>query len=159
VDIANGIAAGKALLDVAKLVTDMVNSPNPDVVAVRSKIHEMLIHAVNAQMALGEARVEITTLQQQLDDRLVFKTLQADMEFRLDGSFFIRSSEASRGLIAYCPICWEVDRKAVPMKSSEGMSCFNCPVHKTFYETQEYRQKRLERRGTTVRRQPRSGHR
>lgn len=67
--ILEGIAAAKAALDVTKVIDDLVNRPTLDVVAVRTKVHEMLIHLVNTQSALSSVQVEIMELRQQLDNR------------------------------------------------------------------------------------------
>lgn len=103
--ILEGIAAGKAALDVSKIIMDMVNRPDGNLADVRGKVSELLIHVVNAQVALGEARVEISELQTLLDDREALKALNNDMDFHVDGGFFIRKSETNKGLIAYwtCP--------------------------------------------------------
>jgi hypothetical protein len=64
--VGEGISAVKASLELAKLLSDRLNRPEIDVADVRSKVHEMLIHMVNAQVALGEAQIEISELRQQL---------------------------------------------------------------------------------------------
>ncbi|MEI9974285.1 MAG: hypothetical protein WDO73_20890 [Ignavibacteriota bacterium] len=50
--IAAGITPAKASLELAKLIGKL-NHPNIDVADVRAKVHEMLIHMLNAQVALG----------------------------------------------------------------------------------------------------------
>ena len=85
--IAAGITATKATLDVAKLLMDKLNVPDVDVHDVRSKVQEMLIHAVNAQTALGVAQIELAELRHRLDSQEAFKVVAEDMEYQKDGGF------------------------------------------------------------------------
>jgi hypothetical protein len=129
-------AAAKASLEVAKILSDRLNRPDIDVADVRAKVHEMLIHVVNAQVALGEAQIEISDLRRQLDDGDAMKAFDRDMEFQVDGGFYIRQSEATRGLIPYCPIYWKKDGKAIPLEASYAVpERFNCSIHHTEYKT------------------------
>lgn len=64
--ISEGITAIRATVEVAKIPNDQLNRPGFDAAAARDKLHEMLIHAVNAQTALAEAMIEITELRAQL---------------------------------------------------------------------------------------------
>jgi hypothetical protein len=133
--ILEGISAVKASLELAKLVSDRLNRPDIDVADVRAKVHEMLIHMVNAQMALGEAHIEISDLRRQLEEREVLKELDADMDYQVDGGFYIRKSEASKGVIAYCPICWKDTLKAIPMQATMTPGWFRCNIHKVVHRT------------------------
>jgi hypothetical protein len=83
--IAETIAALKGALDVSKIVNDLVNRSDIDVVEVRSKVHQMLIHVVNAQTGLAETQMEIYDLQQQLNDRERLRIIEADLEIDPDG--------------------------------------------------------------------------
>ena len=78
--IAETIAALKGALDVSKIVNDLVNRSDIDVVEVRSKVHQMLIHVVNAQTGLAETQMEIYDLQQQLNDRERLRIIEADLD-------------------------------------------------------------------------------
>jgi hypothetical protein len=133
--ILEGISAVKASLELAKLLSDRLNRPDIDVADVRAKVHEMLIHMVSAQMALGEARVEISDLRNQLNEREALNALDSDMDYQLDGGFYVRKSEANKGLIAYCPLCWKDSQKTVPMQTSITPGWFKCNIHKVVYRT------------------------
>ena len=134
-----GVTAVKASLELAKILSDRLNRPDVDVADVRSKVHEMLIHMVNAQVALGEAQVEISDLRRELDDRGARKSLEADVEFRTDGGFWVRKSEADKALIRYCPACWGKDAKLVAMAPYSKPGVYRCPLHeKAVYATSEY---------------------
>jgi len=137
--IGEAITAGKALVEVSKLVVNLINSPDYDAQHVRQKVQEMFIHLVSLQTSLSEAQQEILELRSKLDDRQVRKVLDADMDFRIDGGFYIRKSESAKGVIAYCPICWKKDDKAVPLQASSLDGCFNCSIHETEYKTAEGR--------------------
>ena len=130
-----GLTAAKATLELTTKVMDLLNRPNVDVHAVRGHVQEMLIHVVNAQVALGEAHVEISDLRHELEDREAIKALEADMDFRVDGGFFVRKSEAQKGLIAYCPVCWKKDGYTIPLRTSETPGWYHCSVHNTVFET------------------------
>ena len=135
--IAEGIAATRASLEVAKFLVDKLSGPSIDVNDVRSKVNELLIHVVNAQVALGDAQVEISELRQQLDKLASSAALTADMEFQLDGGFYIRKSEAERGLIPYCPVCWQKDKVTIPLKA-DGVGAYWCTVHTVTYRTSKH---------------------
>jgi hypothetical protein len=156
--ISAGITAVKASLDLAKVLSDRLSRPELDVGDVRAKVHEMLIHMVNAQLALGDAQVEISDLRRELDNRAELRALDADVEFRVDGGFFVRKSEAQTGLIAYCPLCWKSDGKIIPLKASTGelAGCFSCSIHKTEYKTAQG-EKNAERFWRNINASPRGG--
>lgn len=134
--ILEGITATKSALDVSKLLMDLLNRPDINVADVRGKVHELLIHVVNAQVALGEAQVELNTLRNELLDKEALKALEADVEFEQDGKFWVRKSERQSGLIPYCPACWGEQRKLVVMAPYSKPGVFRCPLHtKTAYST------------------------
>jgi hypothetical protein len=136
--IAAGIAATKATLDVAKLLSDLVKRPNIDPADVQAKLHELLIHAVNAQSALGDAQVEMNELRRQLDDREELKVLKADLEFVLDGHFYVKKSKKEKGLIPYCPLCWKEKGKDIHLTILDAPGGFTCSIHNTVYATKAH---------------------
>lgn len=105
--IAAGITATKAALEVAKMTMDKLNSATIDATAIRTNVQELLIHVVNAQVALGEAQVENSELRHQLDDREALKALADDVEYVQDGGFLVlKSDREQERLVPYCPVCW-----------------------------------------------------
>jgi hypothetical protein len=150
-----GMTAAKASLELTTKLMDLLNRPEIDVVDVRAKVHEMLIHLVNAQVALGEAHVEIADLRHRLDERDTLKALDSDMDFQINGGFYVKKSEAAKGLIPYCPICWQKDHNTVPLETSKTPGWFKCSVHSTVYETNECRNRARSASGGS--RLPRSG--
>jgi predicted RNA-binding Zn-ribbon protein involved in translation (DUF1610 family) len=64
--IGEGIIAVKAALDVSKVLMDLLNRPNANASDIRAKVQELLIHVVNAQIALGEAQDEISDLREEI---------------------------------------------------------------------------------------------
>jgi hypothetical protein len=137
--IGEAIAAGKALVEVSKLVTNLINSPDTDPQHVRNRLQEMLIHLVNAQTALSEAQQEIMDLRTKLAAGEVEAALEADVEFEQDGNFWVRKSEREKALVPYCPACWGKDKKLVAMAPYKHPGVFRCPLHeKTAYTTKVY---------------------
>jgi len=136
--IAAGIAATKATLDLTKIISDLVKRPNIDAADVQAKLHEMLIHAVNAQTALGEAQQEITELRRQLDDQEASRATQADLEMDPLCRYYVRKSERERGLIPYCPTCWRTERKLVPLTLLQHPGSFMCAIHKVKFASPEH---------------------
>jgi hypothetical protein len=132
--IASGIAAAKASLEVVKLLSDRLNRPDIDVADVRAKVHEMLIHMVNAQIALGEAQVEIGDLKRQLDDRERLKEFGKSFTFA-EGVYWYRD-------YPYCPNCWDVDGKPIRLTGPYGLtnSDWDCPIHRARFYLKKYRQ-------------------
>ena len=133
--IAAGITAAKAALDLTTKLADALNRPNIDPQDVKAKLHEMLIHLVNAQSALGEAHVEISELRQRLTDRAENAQIAADLEMH-KGGYFTRQSESSK--ILYCSTCWGADKKLVPLIPYRNPGRVYCTIHKVDFTTPEY---------------------
>jgi hypothetical protein len=137
--ITAGITAAKASLDLTKVLMDLLNRPNIDPVDVRGKVHELLIHLVNAQVALGEAQVEISELHHQLDNRQELKAIQEDLEIEPDGQYYYRASERTANKhIPYCPVCWGDKAELVPLTVLAEGTAFTCSIHKGQYFTKAY---------------------
>src|SRR5580704_10952532 len=143
--IIEGIAAIKATVELAKLTSDLVKRPAINPAEVQAKLHEMLIHAVNAQTALADTQQEITDLRRQLDDKEELKAIQADLEMDPLCRYLVRKSEKERGLIPYCPTCW-AERKLVPLTLVQHPGSFMCAIHKVKFASPEQleHQKRLQ---------------
>lgn len=136
--VTEGIAAVKASLELAKVLSDRLNRPDIDVADVRSKVHEMLIHMVNAQVALGEAQVKLTELRQQIADQEEAKTLEATLEFA-EGAYWRRKLDSQLDG-PYCLTCWDDKKKLVRLKHTPGrfgedgtMLRYDCVLHQSMY--------------------------
>lgn len=128
VNITAGVTAIRATVELTQKLSDLISYPKIDVADVRAKVHEMLIHAVNAQSALAEAQNEILELRQQLDDRTRLEALRADMEVHKRG-FLLRRSEKAQGLFnPHCPVCWGDSNKAIPLVGLMG-GVHRCAIH------------------------------
>ena len=127
--VAAGLTATKAGLDVAKLLMDKLHGPDVDVHDVRAKVQEMLIHVVNAQVALGEAQVEISELRHQVDERNRIENFGNAFVFE-EGMYWYRD-------YPYCPNCWDSDRKPIrldsPYATNTSNTAWNCSQHKSKY--------------------------
>jgi hypothetical protein len=154
--IMEGLAATKATLDLAQKVTDLVKRPNIDAADVQAKLHELLIHAVNAQAALAGAQIEMSELRSRLDDRDALKAIAADLEMDVVSRYLIRKSERERGLIPYCPTCWGSDSKLIPLALVQRPGGFACPIHKMSYKSEGHLEAegRAEEEASRRRRQP-----
>jgi hypothetical protein len=142
--ILEGIAATKAALEVSKLVMDLLNRPDANMTDVRSRMNELLAHVVNAQVALGDALVELGSLRTQLEDKEAQKALNADMEIETDGMFWVRKSQRAAGLIPYCPACWR-KRELTLLAPAGSPGSYRCPVHQnTIYRTSQYEKWRAQ---------------
>jgi len=139
--IAAGITAAKASLELSTKLMDLLNHPNVDVVEVRGKVHEMLIHLVNAQVALGEAQVEISELRAKLQERADLKAIEADMEVQADGGFYVKKSEKAQSIFnPYCPVCFGLTKQAVPLVPMAS-GYYSCAMHReASYRTKAYRE-------------------
>jgi hypothetical protein len=156
--IVAGITATKATLDVAKLVSDMVNRPTIDAALVREKLHELLIHAVNAQTALGDAQQEMAELRRRIDDREAIRAIQDDLEMDVVSRYLVRKSEKDRGLIPYCPTCWGADSKLVPLAIVQHPGLFRCAIHSVaYYSPEQLEHAEKIQRARDSRRQPTAG--
>ena len=82
--VAEGLTAAKAGVDLAKRLMDTLNRPDVDVHGVRGQLQEMLIHVVNAQVALAEAQMEISELRQKVEDRNALRSINETLEFAED---------------------------------------------------------------------------
>jgi hypothetical protein len=150
------LAAVKATLETGKIVRDLVQRPKIDAQAVEANLHEMLIHLNNVYLSLAEARVEMQELRAAADTRASQKALDEDMDFQIDGGFYVRKSEVEKGLIPYCPVCWKKDGNTVPLESSATAGWFRCSIHESVYKTAACRDYEKNRR-SSAQRQPRSG--
>lgn len=133
--IAEGIAAAKLALDVSKVALDELRHPKVDWEAVRNRLIEMQDLVISTQRSLAEAEDENRQLKRKLEDRESLKALEADMNFVIDGGFFVRKSESDKGVIAYCPLCWKKDTLAIPLETAELPGWFRCSIHDTIYQT------------------------
>jgi hypothetical protein len=112
--IAEGISAIKATLELAKLTSDLVNRGDIDVPKVRANLHEMLIHAVNAQIALGDARLELADLKQKLEEVEKAKKIADNLTFANETYWTRHTAGGLDG--PYCPICWDDGHKLIRLK-------------------------------------------
>jgi hypothetical protein len=134
--IAAGITAIKATLDVAGKLTDLVNRPRIEAKDVQAKLHELLIHAVSAQTALADAKLEMAELRSQLEDRIRLQEFVKNFTFQ-EGVYWYRD-------YPYCPNCCDVDQKPMmlngPTHSSIGPTgtlMWECVMHKSRHHLKE----------------------
>ena len=140
--IAEGIAAAKSAMDVGTKVIDLLRHPKIDGEAVRNSIIEMQDLIFSAQRALGDAEDENRRLRHQLEDREELKTIADDLEYQEDGGYYLRMSERAKGsTIPYCPVCWNIERKTIPLVRVGVYYSLHCGQCKADYHTNEIREK------------------
>src|ERR1700732_5284134 len=120
-NITAGITATKATLDVAKLLMDKLNTPEVDVHDVRLKVQEMLIHTVNAQIALGDANNSLHIAAE--ENRELKREIQKLRDSKATTEGLVFADEVclrwkSDGVLdgPFCPACWDIDSKLVRLK-------------------------------------------
>lgn len=131
-DIAAGLTATRATVDLAKLLMDKLSTPDVDVHNVRMKLQEMLIHAVNAQIALGEVQESLhiaeeknRQLKRQIEKLADSQAVTASLVF--GDEVYLRKKEDGTFEGPFCPACWDIDGKLVRLKL-EGIDQYGgCP--------------------------------
>jgi hypothetical protein len=150
--IAAGLSAIKTGFGLIKSAVELLKRETVDVHEVQARLIELQGLMLDARSALVDAEEENRSLKRALEDRDDAKKLAEDMEFQNDGGFYVRKSEAGKGLIAYCPLCWQKDHLTVPLETVRAPGSFKCSLHETFYETAEHREaakRRAESRPTS----------
>jgi hypothetical protein len=130
--ITAGIAATKATLEVAKLLMDRLNTSEVDVHDVRLKVQEMLIHVVNAQIALGDAQAALheaedinRKLKRDNEALKANEAVTASLVFADD--VYLRRKPDGTFDGPFCPACWDIDAKVVRLKLDGEDKYTNCP--------------------------------
>jgi hypothetical protein len=102
-DIATGIAAARATIEVSTKISSLLARPKINEDEVRNGLKEMLIHIVNAQSALASARLEITELRQKVSELSASKALAASIVF-VENVYWLKMSD---GMLdgPFCPMC------------------------------------------------------
>jgi hypothetical protein len=151
-----GLSATKTGFDLIKSAVELLKRENVDVHEVQARLIELQGLMLDARAALVDAEEENRSLKREIEEYIKQRQLAEDMEFQIDGGFYVRSSEVEKGLIAYCPVCWRKDGHTVPLETSDTPGYFRCWVHKSVYKTAAYRQHE-KNRTTSAQRLPRSG--
>jgi hypothetical protein len=133
--IASGLSATKTGFDLIKGVRELLKRPDIDTSEVLARLTELQDLMLNAKLALMDADQE----NQKLNSRIAELARMADFgkDFKPAHGVYWHSSNA------YCPICWDVDRKPVrlagPVRNgASGRGDYDqwtCPFHKAVYLT------------------------
>ena len=140
-DIATGIAATKSGIEVVKTIATLLKQQDLpiDRVEIANRILLVCDQLLDSRTALTDAKDEIDKLKVELAQENRLAELAADLDMQLDGRFFVRKSEASKGLIPYCPICWGNNEKLVPLTRGHSPGLFDCRLGHGSFETKAYR--------------------
>ena len=144
-----GFSAVKTSFELIKSLRELLTKPEVNPGEIQARLLEIQALLIDAQKGLADAEEENRKLKHALEDQNSLRALTEDMEFQRDGGFYVRKSEAGKGLIAYCPLCWQKDHFTVPLETLGTPGSLKCSVHQTFYETAEHREgakRRAERR-------------
>jgi len=102
---------------------------------IQARLVELQSLMLDAQRALADAEERNRLLSVKLDEANRIATLRDDMEFIHDGGYYVRKSEEKR--VPYCPLCWRVDVKTVPLELQTVEGSYWCFLHKNEYKTKE----------------------
>jgi hypothetical protein len=141
VDVKSAISAAKTAFDLARALQNGLAKQqiNPEEVPARLMELQQLI--LDLQSNLHDMAEENRQLRRQLDELRAQQQLGDDLEMVDDGQFFVRKSERQAGRpILYCPVCWGVNQKLVPLLTRSDERVLECVVHKALYYTKAYRE-------------------
>jgi hypothetical protein len=133
--IATGLSATKAGFDLIKSLREVLGRPDVNPGDIQARLVELQSLMLDAQRALADAEEENRRLSVKLDEVTRRADLGKDMEFVHDGGYFVRASEGKK--IPYCPLCWHLDGKTVPLEPQSTQGVYWCFVHKNDYKTKE----------------------
>jgi hypothetical protein len=138
-DITAAISGAKTTFELARALQSGLARQQIKPEEVPARLMELQQHILSMQAIVHDLAEENRQLRARLDDNDEHDKLLEDMEYREDGNFWIRKSEADKGLIAYCPACWGAEKKLVAMAPFKHPDVYRCPLHeKTAYTTKVY---------------------
>ena len=138
VEIGAGLTAVKTGFDLIKHVRELTKKEKPDLQEISDKLVELQGLLLDARQALADADEEKCLLRNQLEAMRVRQNQIDDMEYVEDGGFYIRKSEKEAGkTIAYCPLCWTKDGKAVVL-GTRGHGSYWCNHDRSSYQTRQF---------------------
>lgn len=127
----------KTGLELAKNLRDAVKKPETQPDEVAARLLEIIDQITESKIQASELVDEHLKLKRERDNALEQLAVAKDMEFVLDGQFYVRKSEASNGLIPYCPTCWKVEGRTVHLKLSPSGEYYSCTIHQNWkYQTE-----------------------
>jgi hypothetical protein len=139
-DITAALSSAKTAFELARALHTGLARQQIKPEEVPARLMELQQHILSMQAVVHDLAEENRQLQRKLDDQDEHRKLDADMDFVIDGGFYVRKSEVQKGLIAYCPVCWKKDGKTIPLETSMTSGWFHCSVHNTVYKTAKRRQ-------------------
>ena len=136
--ITGGLSATKTGFDLIKSAVELLKRENVDVHEVQARLIELQGLMLEARSALVDAEEENRSLKREIEERVNQNRLAEDMDFRMDGGFYVRKSEAMKGVIPYCPVCWKKDGKDIPLEKLSNPGLFKCRIHAASFQTAQY---------------------
>lgn len=144
-DILAGITAAKTAAELLKALREKLGSPNVNIEEVQARLVELTQLILDGRQAIMDAQEEIRQLKKERDGALEQLKLADDMEYQIDGGFYLRTSEAQKGVIPYCATCWTTERKLTHMIGDDSSDYYTCPLHKIPLSTKEKTERRNNR--------------
>ncbi len=135
--IAAGLSAAKAGFDLIKSLREALGRPNVNPGDVQARLVELNELLLETQGALSEAKEERQQLLASLEKARIVLATDEDMEFLVDGGFYVRKTE--NGQIPYCPVCWKADSKTIPLLGSSTEGMYDCPFRHGRFMTNKTR--------------------
>jgi hypothetical protein len=135
VTVATGLSAAKTGFDLIKSLRELLGRQDVNPGDIQARLVELQSLMLDAQRALADAEEKNRLLSAKLDEANRIATLRDDMEFVHDGGYYVRKSEEKR--VPYCPLCWQVDAKTVPLEPQPVEGSYWCFLHKNEYKTKE----------------------
>jgi hypothetical protein len=155
-EIAAAAAAGKGVLEMLKQAKELVfKKPDGKLVELQAQLNEMQVSIGELLGSLVVAQQERLLLLEQVQKLKAQTDLASDMDFELNGGFYVRKSDLeAKKYIPYCPLCWGSDHKVVPLGALSGPGSYMCALHRVSYSTQEHSQWEAEQRAIADARPP-----
>ena len=134
-DISAALSSAKTAFELVRALQNGLARQQIRTEEVPARLMELQQHILSMQSVLHDLAEENRQLQLRLDERERQRELEEDMDFVVDGGFYVRKSEAGKALIAYCPVCWKDRGKTIPMETSATPGWFKCNVDHTVCRT------------------------
>jgi len=130
--LSGGLGSIKAATELVSMFRDSLKAGTikPDEIAGR--FADLYDYLLNAKDALIQSRDEIQALKTQIDDRQKTDIIESQLEF--DGIAYRRNHPDGTKTGPYCPSCWPLDRKLLPLSKLPGdmVDQYKCSSHGSF---------------------------
>ena len=132
--IDGGLSAANTGFKLIKSLREIVKRPDYDASEINARLLELQELMLEAHEALNDAASERRKLEQKISDLSRMADFGKDFKFE-EGVYWHPDHP-----FAYCPNCWNIDRKPMQLNGPFGANntsrwYWKCPVHDTTYYT------------------------